>query len=632
MSFNGSGTFVPPAGQPVATGTVIQSATFNTLVTDIGNTFNNVLPRDGQASMAGQLKIIDGTSSVPGIAFNSEAASGIFRPASGMLALTVSGVEGMRLNNSGRVLIGSTVDDATNKLQVTGAVKVTGALTATSFVGPVTGTATNVTGVVAIANGGTGATTTAGAAQSIGAVQQGTGIGQSSNVVKLGWGASGGGLKATVDATDMGYIPFSATNPSSGGAATFGAVSATGAVTLGSTLSVAGVASLGAFTASGTSSHSGMATFSGGANVTAGSFTSASPLQINGGSSVQLATGNGFAQIGSTGAANLIADSAAIQARNNGVANTLSLNYYGGQVNVGGAAASLLNVTGRVASTGDINAAGTIYAQSPNNLKIGLFDSGSARGYISASSTSCFAAINAANSAYTFSVDNSGNTTTTGTATLGGNLVAQGGIVQVGQSSGTYTFYRYDGTMSINGGAFNSILTTASSLNTNNIVGFFPAGLAEVGRYLDFHSVNSANDFDVRIDCTPPTGVSGTSQLIVSASALVCTGNVTANSDETLKANWQSVDDDFLTNLSRVKSGIYDRLDMQDTKQMGVSAQSLQKVAPHAVLENGETGLLSVAYGNVALVASVELSKKVLALEAELNALKEALMTSREAQ
>jgi hypothetical protein len=53
MFYKASGTYVPPAGQPVATGTVIQSVTFNALVTDIGNTFNNVLPCNGQAPISG---------------------------------------------------------------------------------------------------------------------------------------------------------------------------------------------------------------------------------------------------------------------------------------------------------------------------------------------------------------------------------------------------------------------------------------------------------------------------------------------------------------------------------------------------------------------------------------------------
>lgn len=144
MSYNGSGTYVPPTGQPVATGTVIQSATFNTLVTDIGNTFNNVLPRDGQASMAGQLKITDGTSSVPGIAFNSEASTGLFRPVQGALALVASGVETLRINNAGRVLLGTTTDDGINALQVNGPAKVIGATTLSSTL--------NVTGATTVYN------------------------------------------------------------------------------------------------------------------------------------------------------------------------------------------------------------------------------------------------------------------------------------------------------------------------------------------------------------------------------------------------------------------------------------------------------------------------------------------------
>jgi hypothetical protein len=68
--------------------------------------------------------------------------------------------------------------------------------------------------------------------------------------------------------------------------------------------------------------------------------------------------------------------------------------------------------------------------------------------------------------------------------------------------------------------------------------------------------------------------------------------------------------------MSQVKSGIYDRTDL-DLTQAGVSAQSLQKVLPEAVID-GEK--LSVAYGNAALVLAIELAKRVLELEAKLNA------------
>ncbi len=49
MSRNGSGTYSPPVGQPVVTGTVISSSVFNALVSDVGNELTNSLPRDGQA-------------------------------------------------------------------------------------------------------------------------------------------------------------------------------------------------------------------------------------------------------------------------------------------------------------------------------------------------------------------------------------------------------------------------------------------------------------------------------------------------------------------------------------------------------------------------------------------------------
>jgi hypothetical protein len=44
-----SGTYSPPAGQPVVTGTTISSTVFNTLVADIGNELTNSIPRDGTA-------------------------------------------------------------------------------------------------------------------------------------------------------------------------------------------------------------------------------------------------------------------------------------------------------------------------------------------------------------------------------------------------------------------------------------------------------------------------------------------------------------------------------------------------------------------------------------------------------
>jgi len=97
-------------------------------------------------------------------------------------------------------------------------------------------------------------------------------------------------------------------------------------------------------------------------------------------------------------------------------------------------------------------------------------------------------------------------------------------------------------------------------------------------------------------------------------------GNVTAYSDETLKTNWRGLTEEFVEKLSKVKAGIFDRVDAPIT-QIGVSAQSLKEVTPEGVLE-GSDGKLSVAYGNVALAACVALAKEICSLKEEIKALK----------
>ena len=51
MSYNGSGTFnINSAGQPVVSGTVISSTTFNTLTADLGTGLSTALTKDGQTT------------------------------------------------------------------------------------------------------------------------------------------------------------------------------------------------------------------------------------------------------------------------------------------------------------------------------------------------------------------------------------------------------------------------------------------------------------------------------------------------------------------------------------------------------------------------------------------------------
>jgi hypothetical protein len=105
----------------------------------------------------------------------------------------------------------------------------------------------------------------------------------------------------------------------------------------------------------------------------------------------------------------------------------------------------------------------------------------------------------------------------------------------------------------------------------------------------------------------------------LNAGNLVCTGNVTAYSDERLKKDWAELPENFLSQLARIKHGTYTRIDSGD-RQAGVSAQQVQAFLPE-VVQTDEKGNLTLAYGNAALVAAVKLAERVVALEARIAAL-----------
>jgi len=58
MSFNGSGTFnINSAGQPVVSGTVISSSTFNALTTDLANGLSTAITKDGQTTVTANIPL-----------------------------------------------------------------------------------------------------------------------------------------------------------------------------------------------------------------------------------------------------------------------------------------------------------------------------------------------------------------------------------------------------------------------------------------------------------------------------------------------------------------------------------------------------------------------------------------------
>lgn len=99
-------------------------------------------------------------------------------------------------------------------------------------------------------------------------------------------------------------------------------------------------------------------------------------------------------------------------------------------------------------------------------------------------------------------------------------------------------------------------------------------------------------------------------------------GNITGFSDERLKTNWRDLPANFIEKLAKLKSGVFDRTDIEET-QVGVSAQSLKRLLPQAVIKTGKW--FSVNYGNAALVACVELAKRLVTQQKEISDLKRRL-------
>jgi hypothetical protein len=107
------------------------------------------------------------------------------------------------------------------------------------------------------------------------------------------------------------------------------------------------------------------------------------------------------------------------------------------------------------------------------------------------------------------------------------------------------------------------------------------------------------------------------------ANNITANGDVTSSSDESLKTDWSDVIYNFVEQLAQVKSGVYKRIDTGEI-QAGVGAQSLAKVLPQ-VVKLDENGLMSVAYGQAAMVAAVELAKQIVELKKEIEALKKGI-------
>ena len=161
MSYNGSGTFViNSTGQPVVTGTVISSSTFNSLTADLGTGLSTAITKDGQTTTTAKIPFAQGLSAAvasnfaagtvgaPSIYLSTDTTTGLYRIGANNDGFAISGV---KLLDLGSALLG-----ITGALTVSTTLGVTGAstLAALSATSGTFSTTLGVTGLItASANG-----------------------------------------------------------------------------------------------------------------------------------------------------------------------------------------------------------------------------------------------------------------------------------------------------------------------------------------------------------------------------------------------------------------------------------------------------------------------------------------------
>ncbi len=90
MPRDNSGNFTLVAGNPVVTGTTIDSNWANSTLTDIAAEMTDSLSRDGEGGMLQPLLIVDGTVNIPSLAATNHNKTGFYWPGSNELRVAVN--------------------------------------------------------------------------------------------------------------------------------------------------------------------------------------------------------------------------------------------------------------------------------------------------------------------------------------------------------------------------------------------------------------------------------------------------------------------------------------------------------------------------------------------------------------
>ena len=96
MARDANGNYILPIGNPVVSGTTIDTGWANPTMDDIASSITNSLSRSGKGGMLVPLKHSDGTETNPAATFTTEPKSGFYRAANNDIRQAVNGVDTFR--------------------------------------------------------------------------------------------------------------------------------------------------------------------------------------------------------------------------------------------------------------------------------------------------------------------------------------------------------------------------------------------------------------------------------------------------------------------------------------------------------------------------------------------------------
>jgi hypothetical protein len=229
------GTVTLPVGNPIVAGTTSNSDQMNATITDLASMIEDSLSRSGKGGMTAPLRFGNGTVSAPGISFDSESGSGLYREVAGQ----ISGQIGMAVLGVLRSLWTATGEAITGILSATGNVLTGG------YFGPTTTTAATVKGLSADGGAAVGVV-----------VDNGTALAAAGSKIPSAMNA---GVEKLAVAYDGTLVPASGTLNVTGAAAVTGTVSCADPTTSGHavTLGYLGAVTWHTITLAGTWGNSG---------------------------------------------------------------------------------------------------------------------------------------------------------------------------------------------------------------------------------------------------------------------------------------------------------------------------------------------------------------------------------------